>query len=44
MAGADSKYCSLYCEAAKDTTEIACGGEPAGCAGKTSKKCPAARL
>jgi hypothetical protein len=25
-----------YCEAAKDTTEIACGGEPAGCAGKTS--------
>jgi hypothetical protein len=25
MAGADSKYCSLDCEAAKDTSEIGCG-------------------
>jgi hypothetical protein len=36
MAGADSKYCSLDCEAAKDTGEIGCGCEHAGCAGKTS--------
>jgi hypothetical protein len=36
MAGNDSKYCSPYCEAAKDTTEIACGCEHASCAGKIS--------
>jgi hypothetical protein len=30
-AGDKSKYCSPYCEAAKDTTEIACGCEHAGC-------------
>ena len=34
MAGANSKYCSPYCEAAKDTTEIACGCEHSQCAGK----------
>jgi hypothetical protein len=36
MAGKDSKYCSPYCEAAKDTTEIACGCEHSGCVGKIS--------
>jgi len=35
-AAADSKYCSPYCEGAKGTTEIACGCEHAGCAGKVS--------
>jgi hypothetical protein len=33
IAPADSKYCSTYCEAAKDTTDIACGCEHAGCTG-----------
>lgn len=27
-----SKYCSPYCEAAKDTTEVFCEGGHAGCA------------
>jgi hypothetical protein len=36
MAGANSKYCSPYCEAAKNTTEIACGCEHSQCAGKAS--------
>ncbi len=27
----DSKYCSPYCEDAKDTTELACGCGHAGC-------------
>jgi hypothetical protein len=27
----DSKYCSAYCEDAKDTTEITCGCGHAGC-------------
>ena len=36
VASADSKYCSAYCESAKDKTEIACGCEHAGCAGKSS--------
>jgi hypothetical protein len=31
LAGANSKYCSPYCEAAKDTTEIACGCEHSQC-------------
>jgi hypothetical protein len=35
-AGADSKYCSPYCEAAKDKTEIACGCEHAGCLGESA--------
>jgi hypothetical protein len=30
----DSKYCSPYCEGAKDTPEIACGCEHSSCAGK----------
>ncbi len=34
LAGAGSKYCSPYCEAAKNTTEIACGCEHSQCAGK----------
>jgi hypothetical protein len=29
---ADSKYCSPYCEAAKDTTELMCNCGHAGCA------------
>jgi hypothetical protein len=29
-----SKYCSPNCEAAKDTTDIACGCEHSSCAGK----------
>jgi hypothetical protein len=36
MAGNDSKYCSPYCEVAKDTTEIACGCEHSACDGKIS--------
>ncbi len=36
LAGNDSKYCSPYCESAKDKTEIACGCEHPGCAGKAS--------
>lgn len=31
-----SKYCSPYCEAAKNTTDIACGCEHVGCSGKVS--------
>jgi len=31
MAREDSKYCSVYCEDAKDTTEIACNCGHAGC-------------
>jgi hypothetical protein len=27
----DSKYCSPYCEAAKDTTEISCNCGHTGC-------------
>ena len=33
-AGADSKYCSPYCEAAKDTTEIFCDCGHGSCATK----------
>jgi hypothetical protein len=33
-AGADSKYCSAYCESARDKTEIACGCEHSQCSGK----------
>jgi hypothetical protein len=36
MAGADGKYCSPYCESAKDTTGILCGCKHAGCVGKTA--------
>jgi hypothetical protein len=36
MAASDSKYCSPYCESAKDKTEIACGCEHPHCAGKAS--------
>jgi hypothetical protein len=32
----DSKYCSPYCEAAKDTAEIACGCEHSNCTGKVA--------
>jgi hypothetical protein len=35
-AASDSKYCSGYCEAAKDKTEISCGCEHANCGGKAS--------
>jgi hypothetical protein len=34
QAGADSKYCSAYCESARDKTEIACGCEHSQCSGK----------
>jgi hypothetical protein len=27
----DQKYCSMYCEDAKDTTEVSCGCGHAGC-------------
>lgn len=36
VVGAGSKYCSPYCEAAKDTTDIACGCEHSNCAGKVA--------
>ena len=36
LASSDSKYCSAYCESAKGKTEIACGCEHPGCAGKVS--------
>lgn len=32
QATADSKYCSQYCDDAKDTLEIQCGCGHAGCA------------
>jgi hypothetical protein len=32
---AGSKYCSPYCESAKDRAEINCGCEHPGCAGRT---------
>jgi hypothetical protein len=36
IAEADSKYCSGYCEAAKDKSEISCGCEHTQCAGKAA--------
>ena len=33
IAPEDSKYCSPNCEAAKDTTDIACGCGHSGCTG-----------
>jgi hypothetical protein len=34
VAGTNSKYCSPYCESAKDTQEIACACGHPGCMGK----------
>ena len=31
LVAKDEKYCSSYCEGAKDTTEISCGCEHPGC-------------
>jgi hypothetical protein len=31
MAARDSKYCSPYCEGAKDTTELSCNCGHSGC-------------
>ncbi len=34
QAAADSKYCSPYCESAKETAEIGCNCEHSQCAGR----------
>ncbi len=39
----DEKYCSPYCEAAADTTEIACNCAHAGCAVRESAPSMTAR-
>lgn len=33
IAPEGNKYCSAYCEAAKNTTDIACGCEHPACSG-----------
>lgn len=35
-AAEGSKYCSPNCEAAKDTTDLACGCGHSGCTGKVA--------
>jgi hypothetical protein len=36
LAAEDSKYCSPNCEAAKDTTDLACGCGHPGCEGNVA--------